>query len=207
MKTAGVRLIVLALAALFTAPLAVAQAPGMGPGPGFGPHRGPMERNLGAWGGHGRWWNNPTMIEKLKLTDDQRKAMDGILQAHREKLIDLRANLEKAELALHPMMSEDQPKESAILAQIDKIATARADLEKANARFLLALRGKLTSEQWKTVQTLRAERMHGRWRDGKGPGPGPDCPYGGDCPRMMPAPGGPTPPTPPAPPAQGPSTN
>ena len=49
------------------------------------------------------------MIEQLKLTDDQRKAMDQILHDHRAKLIDLRANLEKAELAMQPLMSADQP--------------------------------------------------------------------------------------------------
>ena len=44
---------------------------------------------------------------------------------------------------MEPLMRADQPNETAILAQIDKIAQARAELEKANARFLLAIRGKL----------------------------------------------------------------
>lgn len=204
MKATRVLNFVLALAALMTTSLAVAQGPGMGVGPGFGPHRGPMQRMLGPYGQHGHWWNNPTMIEKLKLTDDQRKAMDAILLQHREKLIDLRANLDKAELALQPMMSEDQPNENAILAQIDKIAAARADLEKANARFLLALRGKLTQDQWKTLQTLRAQRRQERWGDRRGPGPD-NCPYGGNCPAMRQGPAAPAQPAPPAPPAQGPS--
>ena len=81
-----------------------------------------MERALGRHGDHGRWWNNPRMVEKLKLTDEQRKAMDAILMEHREKLIDLRANLEKAELAMEPLMRDDQPNEAKILAQIDKVA-------------------------------------------------------------------------------------
>jgi hypothetical protein len=34
----------------------------------------------------------------LKLTDDQRKAMDASLLEHREKLIDLQATVQKAEL-------------------------------------------------------------------------------------------------------------
>lgn len=158
----------LAIAALLTAGMAGAQAQGVGPG--FGAHRPPMERMLGPRGNHGHWWNNPTMVEKLKLTDDQRKAMDGILLQHRETLIDLRGNLEKAELALDPMMSDDQPNEARILAQIDKVATARAELEKANARFLLAIRAKLTPEQWKTLQEDRASRRQDRgWGpDGRG---------------------------------------
>jgi Spy/CpxP family protein refolding chaperone len=141
-----------------------------------------MERAMGMRGEHGRWWNNPTVVEKLKLTEDQRKAMDGILQQHREKLIDLRASLEKAELAMEPMMREDQPNEAAAIAQIDKVAQARAELEKANARFLFALRAKLTPEQWKQVQEFRAShgemnhqemrhRFEQRWdRDGRKPG-------------------------------------
>lgn len=194
----------LMIAALLTAGMAVAQGPGVGPG--FGDNRPPMERMLGPHGQHGHWWNNPNMVEKLKLTDDQRKAMDAILLAHREKLIDLRANLQKSELVLDPMMRDDQPNEANILAQIDKVAQARADLEKANARFLLALRSKLTPDQWKTLQTLHADRMQRGW----GRGMGPNCPNG-NCPRMMPqSPQGPQAPMPPAPPSGGmlgPATN
>jgi Spy/CpxP family protein refolding chaperone len=114
------------------------------------------------------------LVAELKLTDEQRKAMDGILLEHREKLIDLRASLQKAELELEPLVKDDQPNEGRILAQIDKVAQARAELEKANARFLLAIRGKLTPDQWKQVQALRDRRgQQGRgWgRDGQG-GPG-----------------------------------
>jgi hypothetical protein len=106
----------------------------------------------------------------LKLTDDQRKAMDGILLEHREKLIDLRAGLEKAELGMEPLMGQDQPDEGRILAQIDRVAQARAELEKANARFLLALRSKLSPDQWKQLQADRAKHeqdRHGWGRDGE----------------------------------------
>jgi len=164
--------------ALLAGTFALAQVSGgrMGAGPGFREHRPPMERAFGLQGGPGRWWNNPKVVERLKLTDDQRKAMDSILLEHREKLIDLRASLQKAELALEPLMRDDQPNETRILAQIDKVAQARAELEKANAGFLLAIRGKLTAEQWKIVQDYRAsrgseggggqERGQGNWRQG-----------------------------------------
>jgi len=161
----------LAIGAVLLAGSALAQAPmGGGPGAGMG-HRPPMERAFGAQGDRGRWCNNPRVIERLKLTDDQRKAMDGILLEHREKLIDLRGTLQKAELELEPLMRDDQPNEARIVAGIDKVAQARADLEKANARFLLAIRGKLTPEQWKQVQAFRAgggQEGRGWGRDGQG---------------------------------------
>jgi len=145
--------------------LAMAQGPG-GPGmrQGFGDHRPPFERAMGPEGRLGQWWNSPRMVERLKLTDDQRKAMDAILLQHREKLIDLRANLEKAELAMQPLMAADTPNDSAISAQIDKVVQARAELERANARFLLAIRDKLTADQWKEIQTRQRERLD-RWQE------------------------------------------
>ena len=163
----------MAVAVSLSAAVAGAQAPVPGPGgpggPGFGGHRPPMERAMGE---HGRWWNNSRIAEKLNLSDDQRKAMDTIYQQHREQLIDLRAAVEKAEVGMEPMVSADQPNESAVLAQIDKVAQARAELEKANARFLLELRSKLTPEQWKQVQEFRQNRegMRRQWLEHRGSG-------------------------------------
>ncbi len=162
--------------------MASAQGPGQG-GPGFGDHRPPMERAMR--GDRGRWWNNPKIVEKLKLTDEQRKAMDEIFQQHREKLVDMHANVDKAEIEMEPLVRADQPNESAVLAQIDKVAQARAELEKANARFLFELRSKLTPDQWKQVQEFRQNhegmrQMHrgeggrpGAGGDRRAPGPPP----------------------------------
>jgi Spy/CpxP family protein refolding chaperone len=164
----------IAIASVVLAGSALAQGPmGGGGGMGMNGHRPPMERAFGAQGDHGRWWNNPRVVEQLKLTDEQRKSMDATLLEHREKLIDLRASLQKAELELEPLMKDDQPNEARIVAGIDKVAQARADLEKANARFLLAIRGKLTPEQWKQVQAFRAgggQAGRGWGRDGQGQG-------------------------------------
>jgi hypothetical protein len=40
------------------------------------------------------------------------RSLTAFLLEHREKLIDLRANLEKAELALEPLVRDDQPNEA-----------------------------------------------------------------------------------------------
>lgn len=200
--TIGIRTACTLAAALGLALCGMAQGPGPGFGPGFGRHTPPMERAMGPMGGHGRWWNNPAVVERLKLTDDQRKTMDAILLDHRERLIDLRATVDKAELAMEPLVQADQPNEGAILAQIDKVAQARADLEKANARFLLGLRAKLTPEQWKTLREMRTERRDQRmWRaraprDGHGRGNGPKQ-GPGNCNGNGPCAGGAAPATPP----------
>ena len=65
---------------------------------------------------------------------------------------------------MQPLMGADTPNDAAIIAQIDKVVQARADLERANARFLLAIRDKLTADQWKQIQTVQQDRRSERWR-------------------------------------------
>ncbi len=101
---------------------------------------------------HGRWWNDPQLAQQIGLTDQQKHQMDDIFLQHRLKLIDLNANLEKQEVLFRPMIEADQPDETKILAQIDAVAQARADLEKANARMLFDLRKVLTPEQWQKLK-------------------------------------------------------
>jgi Spy/CpxP family protein refolding chaperone len=182
------------VAGLVISGIAYAQGPPPGPdGPGPGMmdgHRPPIERAFGGRGIEGKWWSNPRIAQQLNLTDDQRKQFDEILLQHRNTLVDLHANLEKAELALEPLVGADQPNENAILSQIDKVAQARAELEKANARYLLAIRSKLTPDQWKQVQDFRKNRdqMRRKWRDDRD-GRGPGAP--GDIPTAPPPPPGP----------------
>ena len=122
----------------------------------------PMQRAFE--GRHGRWWNNPKVAQQVGLTADQQKKMDDIMQQHRLKLIDLNAALQKQEAIMQPLIEADQPDETKILAQIDAIAQARAELEKANARMLLGIRQVLTPDQWKKLRAMRAERVRD-WRD------------------------------------------
>jgi len=166
MKAFGMVRLGVATAAIMLAGTVLAQGPGGGMGSGFGGHRPPLEDAFGPQSAHGRFWNNPRLVEKLKLTDVQRKEFDDIYLEHREKLIDLRANLQRAELALEPLVSDSQPNETKILAQIDKVAQARAELEKANAAFLLAIRRKLTAEQWTQLQADHANRDRGQGQGG-----------------------------------------
>jgi Spy/CpxP family protein refolding chaperone len=151
-----------------------------------------------------RWWNNPEMAQKLGITDQQKKQMDDIFLQHRLKLIDLNANLEKQETLLHPMIEADQPDETKILAQIDAVAQARAELEKANARMLFDLRKTLTPDQWQKLKAMRQEH-HGTMmrEERRGPG-GPDAQTWRKH-RQGPPPDGAAPAPPPTPSGQAPA--
>jgi Spy/CpxP family protein refolding chaperone len=101
----------------------------------------------------GTWWNNSEMVTRLNLTKDQQKKMDDIFQQFRLTLIDLNAALSKEELIMDPLIAAERLDEVKILAQIDRVAQARAELEKANSRMLLAIRQSLTMEQWTKIQS------------------------------------------------------
>jgi Spy/CpxP family protein refolding chaperone len=135
-----------------------------------------MERAL-MGGPPGRWWKNPDMVQKLGLTADQQKKIDDVFQDSRLKLIDLSAALQKDEAVLEPLVDADQPDEGKILAQMDRVAQARAELEKANARMLFGIRRTLTIEQWKklSAEAPPLPPPHDD-RPGKGPGGRPGAP-------------------------------
>ncbi len=128
-------------------------------------------------GPRGRWWNNPELVQKLNLTADQQKQMEAIFAQSRPGLMNLSGTVRQEEMAMRPLLSADAPDEGKILAQIDRVAQARAELEKSNARMLLGLRRVLTPEQWKTLQAETPPGdFGGRHRFGPMNGPPGDDP-------------------------------
>jgi len=128
------------------------------PPPPMQRNHGPMDRAM-HFGPRGRWWSDPDVAQRIGLTSDQQKKMDELFQQSRLKLIDLSAAVQKQEAVLEPLLAADPPDEPKILSQIDRIAQARGELEKANARMLLGLRSLLTQEQWKKLQA-EVPRFH-----------------------------------------------
>ena len=108
-----------------------------------------------ALGPSGTWWRNQSYITTLSLTPDQQKKMDDVFQQSRLRLIDLNAALDKEEAILEPLIKADHLDEIKTAAQVDKVADARAELEKANARMLLGIRQVLTPEQWTKLNSMR----------------------------------------------------
>jgi Spy/CpxP family protein refolding chaperone len=103
----------------------------------------------------GRWWKNSEMVKQVGVSDGQVQQMEKIFQDNRIHLIDAKAELERQEARLEPLMEADNPDDKQITAQIDKVAMARAGLEKTNALMLLAIRRVLTIDQWKKLQSLQ----------------------------------------------------
>jgi Spy/CpxP family protein refolding chaperone len=179
----------LVLFAAFSGIFAVGQQPDGGSTPPPPGQHGKADPNGGGWGGMrsgfhigppGIWWHNPDLVQKLTLTPDQQKRMDDILQQNKPQLVDLRANVEKQEKLMGPMLGADQPDTNKILAQIDLTVQARAELEKASAKMLLGIRNVLTPDQWSKLRAAEQEnrRMFMRRDDNPGGSGGPGHPPG-----------------------------
>ena len=154
------------VATLLLCAAAVAQPPQGGPGiqegPGFGGHhrnfgQSPDGGRTGLWS---RWWKNAEVVKTIGLSDPQLQKIEQIFLDSRMKLVDIHATLQKEEIKLEPLLEADNPDEGAVLASIDRIAAARANLEKANAQMAFAIRRVLTPEQWKQLRAMRPRRDH-----------------------------------------------
>ena len=155
------------------------QGPGQAPPTPPGPppprhHEGPMPGGP-RQGPGGKWWDDQAIVKHLGITADQQKKMDDIWQQSRPRLIDLSATLEKENVAMEGLMKGPQLDDSRILPVIDRIAQARAELEKADARLMLAIRHVLTPEQWQKMDEQGPESHHA----------GPGGPIGPGAPGAM----------------------
>lgn len=109
----------------------------------------------------GKWWKDSKIAAELKLTPAQITQIEQSFFDHRLRLIDLRADLEREETRLQPLMEADQVDEAKVGAQIDLVLAARGRLEKAHTMMMLALRRSLSVEQWKKLEAIKQEREHG----------------------------------------------
>lgn len=106
----------------------------------------------------GVWWERPGLIRELGLSSEQRSQMNDAWQQARLHLIDLNAALQKEQAILEPMLADDQADTAKINGQVDRIAAARANVDKANIGTQRSLRRVLTSEQRSKLAAVQSPR-------------------------------------------------
>ncbi len=106
----------------------------------------------------GKWWKNSDVVKELQLTDPQIKQIEQTFLDYRLKLIDLRADVERQETKLQPLIEADRPDEQQVSNQVDAVLSARAKLEKTNTMMMLAIRKSLSVEQWTKLQAIQEKR-------------------------------------------------
>jgi Spy/CpxP family protein refolding chaperone len=100
----------------------------------------------------GRWWDDKSMVKSLKLRPDQQAHMDAIFEQNRGALLARLQGVQQAEMQMEELAKAPTLDEGALFAQIDRVAQARAELEKANTHYLLLLRKEMDSDQIKRLE-------------------------------------------------------
>ena len=107
----------------------------------------------------GRWWRMPRIVETLDLNAEQQDRLDAIFRGAANDLIDRKADVEKANIALRAELDQRQLNRQAIQQVAARLNDARARLFERELMMLVDMRGVLNEEQW---TRLRAELERAR---------------------------------------------
>jgi TonB family protein len=103
----------------------------------------------------GKWWKNSEIVRQLQLTDTQIDQIEKSFLEHRHSLADAAARLQQQESQLNRLMQSDRVDEARAQAQIERVAAARAALEKANASLMLSIRKAISVDQWNRLREAK----------------------------------------------------
>jgi len=134
-------------------------------------------------GGFFAWWDSP-IARDLNLKEEQTQQIREVVRSYRNKLIDQRSALDKAEGDFEDVLNGDQRKAD---DAVERLAMARADMSRTMSQMSLKLRAILTTDQWHELQRRMpkgpAPAMNGPGRPGdqrprrdQGGRPGPPPP-------------------------------
>lgn len=120
-----------------------------------------------------RWWTSDQFKSELGLTADQSARINKIYQDTLPELHQEWDELDRLETKLSRLFESSSSDEAVLARQIDRVETARANLNKSRALMLMRMRRVLTTEQLVRFKTL-AERYDAEARKS-----GPSRPSGG----------------------------
>ena len=101
------------------------------------------------------WWSKPVITKQLNLTNVQRQQIRGTVMQYRPHLIDVRAEVNKAEIDLQAQFDQDPVDQAKADQAIERLIAARSDLTRTLTQLSLKLRTVLTEQQWRDLQRLR----------------------------------------------------
>jgi len=107
-----------------------------------------------------KWWQSDRYKTELMLTGDQSKRLEEIFQSALPTLRAQMKALESAETELERLVQRGD--DSAVMAQVARVETARAELNTSRTLMLLKMRRLLTSDQWIKFGALHKALEHER---------------------------------------------
>jgi Spy/CpxP family protein refolding chaperone len=100
------------------------------------------------------WWSTP-VARDLNLSGEQRQQIRATVRDYRPHLVELRAEVERAESELEYQFNQQPVDARKANEAIDRLAAARSDLTRTLSQMSLQLRTVLTQQQWQELQRRR----------------------------------------------------
>jgi Spy/CpxP family protein refolding chaperone len=108
------------------------------------------------------------IAKEIGLTDDQRKALKGVMDSAVEEMKGLQAKMREAGKKQVEMMGQNTPDEAAILKGVEEIGALRTQIAKVTTKQILAAQKVLTTEQRAELRGMIKSRMAEMREQGQG---------------------------------------
>lgn len=105
--------------------------------------------------GQGKWWHSDEFKRELGLTPEQTRRLEEIFQKALPKLKAQKSALDEAEARFTRLLERGE--DAAIMEQVNVVAAARSELEKARTVMLLDMKKILTADQWAKFTALQKQ--------------------------------------------------
>jgi len=110
-----------------------------------------------------KWWQSDVYKRELGLTAEQSRRLEDIFQAAVPELRVQKRALDQAESEFERLMEKGD--DGAVMEQVGRVETARAELNKSRTMMLLRMKRALTADQWAKFTALHKATEHTRQQD------------------------------------------
>lgn len=102
----------------------------------------------------GRWWQLPYFTEALNITDTEKGALDKLFDFNRNRLAELKKQMEQEKRDLSAMIEQEQLNENAAIVQLKKLENTRTLLAATRFSYSLEVRKLLGHERFQQLKTI-----------------------------------------------------
>jgi Spy/CpxP family protein refolding chaperone len=102
----------------------------------------------------GRWWHIPYFADQLQITDQQKDELDKLFDYNRNRLAELKKQMEQERSELLKAFDQEHLNESTAITQMKKLESTRTLLAATRFSYSLELRKMLGHERYQRLKTL-----------------------------------------------------
>ncbi|MFZ2447658.1 MAG: hypothetical protein WAW37_14980 [Syntrophobacteraceae bacterium] len=102
----------------------------------------------------GRWWRVPYFSDQLHITEQQKNELDKLFDYNRNRLAELKRQVEQDKSDLTNMLERKDLNETAVVAQMKKLESTRTLLAATNFSYSLELRKLLGHDRFQQLKIL-----------------------------------------------------